>query len=695
MLQRAIKTHNWWTMWSAVCAVAFMLLVTPPRASASRGIPVQKRWNIHHFCFRRLNQTHQVGCSSSYHGDVGIVHVIKDDGDVQYIISKGPAAKYVPVIQDVDLSVSVLDEFARSGRVAGVIITRNGTAPTSFSPDDTCPNRQWSLPTNVTHCSWNDVAENKMGGAFLRDYPFPMFYVKNGTITGEIAACFDRFNQPTRQATAFERQKCAVKLYSPMNAAVNTRTCQRRSQLATFITNPKGFCDPLGDHNVMTILPAKAGTDSTDSVLANQTIILAARMDTFSLFDGLAPGADTAVSGIVGVLAAAEAIARHQADENVDPLEKNILFALFNGEAFDYIGSSRFVYDLYKGKANYNLTVNSISSLIEFNQLIPQVADNPTWYSHVDSQQYEDSNKTKEKFDAILNELKEGKTIIPMINDTLPPSSAYSFLRTLTGLPSVVITNHKDRYVNPYYNSIFDDNLYRVDDLGRLADNLAVVIKATAKSILRSARPKNATSPLQVQVNQTLIKHLLECYLVNSSCALFRSVVNEQSKFVLRETPYQLYIGVANPPNTLHPSTTLTYLALASFTKERVENASSMKACYGLKRFYPEWSFDYIFGPDPTQENPGICIRHRAATPIAKSPHFEELNDNDNRRKYSTWTESVWSNAHLELFVQASGLSELIALLSGVAILAFSAVTAFLMHRQADLIFEQVSPVAC
>ena len=29
--------------------------------------------------------------------------------------------------------------------------------------------------------------------------------------------------------------------------------------------------------------------------------------------------------------------------------KKNVLFALLNGEAFDYIGSSRMVYDMEKG----------------------------------------------------------------------------------------------------------------------------------------------------------------------------------------------------------------------------------------------------------------------------------------------------------------------------------------------------------
>jgi len=29
----------------------------------------------HHHCFRMLNGTHQVGCQSSFHGNIGVVHV--------------------------------------------------------------------------------------------------------------------------------------------------------------------------------------------------------------------------------------------------------------------------------------------------------------------------------------------------------------------------------------------------------------------------------------------------------------------------------------------------------------------------------------------------------------------------------------------------------------------------------------------
>lgn len=121
-----------------------------------------------------------------------------------------------------------------------------------------------------------------------------------------------------------------------------------------------------------------------------------------------------------------------------------------------------------------------------------------------------------------------------------------------------------------------------------------------------------------------------------------------------------------------------------------------MKSCK-LKKDGSEWSFEWMFGPAPTKEQPGICVRHRVLLQAAVSPYFENPDNDDENdyAKYSTWTESVWSASRLELFVQASRRCELVAILSGIVTLVVSSVLTFLVYRQADVIFEQASPVAC
>lgn len=55
-------------------------------------------------------------------------------------------------------------------------------------------------------------------------------------------------------------------------------------------------------------------------------------MDTFSMFDKLAPGAHSTVTGLVTLLAIAKSMAslRENITKSSDP-EKNVLFILFNG----------------------------------------------------------------------------------------------------------------------------------------------------------------------------------------------------------------------------------------------------------------------------------------------------------------------------------------------------------------------------
>lgn len=74
-------------------------------------------------------------------------------------------------------------------------------------------------------------------------------------------------------------------------------------------------------------------------------------MDSASIFDGLSVGADTAITGMATLIAVTEVL--HQVKSDIEASLKNvdnIFMALFNGESFDYIGSSRMVYDMLGNK---------------------------------------------------------------------------------------------------------------------------------------------------------------------------------------------------------------------------------------------------------------------------------------------------------------------------------------------------------
>lgn len=121
----------------------------------------------------------------------------------------------------------------------------------------------------------------------------------------------------------------------------------------------------------------------------------------------------------------------------------NVVFSLLNGEAFDYIGSSRMVYDLKQNNFNAlggtNLKLDDIKSVIEFGQL-----GEGKIFLHANGN------------DDIINRLNETLNG-SILYDSVPPTSVQSFLEAKPNLTTVVISNHEKEFTNRYYNGILDD----------------------------------------------------------------------------------------------------------------------------------------------------------------------------------------------------------------------------------------------
>ena len=127
---------------------------------------------------------------------------------------------------------------------------------------------------------------------------------------------------------------CGMQLGMDMSGAVSSRVCTRRSNIIHTL-DINYFCDPLGGSTYLSPL-----TLSTDAQVP--TLLLSARLDTFTLFEAYTPGADEPISGLISLFVLAELLGSVSADfDRLRPL-----FVLFDNEAFDYGGSSRFVRDL-------------------------------------------------------------------------------------------------------------------------------------------------------------------------------------------------------------------------------------------------------------------------------------------------------------------------------------------------------------
>ena len=72
-------------------------------------------------------------------------------------------------------------------------------------------------------------------------------------------------------------------------------------------------------------------------------ILLSTQIDAFTMFEYYTPGVSKPITSIISLLAIADLLSNYRNDiaDNFD-----LIFMFFNNEAFDYAGSSRFVYDL-------------------------------------------------------------------------------------------------------------------------------------------------------------------------------------------------------------------------------------------------------------------------------------------------------------------------------------------------------------
>ncbi|KAK8778201.1 hypothetical protein V5799_020459 [Amblyomma americanum] len=387
--------------------------VLPDRTSLKIYQPLQAEF----YCFRRLNGTHEFGCSSDRRGNVGVIHVVSSEDDVQFILDDDSGVKYIAALRADFFNMGNMTKLQDSGRVTGVIVLRSSLdlPEQGFSPDSTCPN--------------------------------------DGSVR---------------------------------------------------------YCDPLTDRNVISTLYA---TSSEKPVTNRSVVIVGARMDTFSMFDSIAPGADSSVSGFITLLIAAQMLNQLKVAQKPEFVKNNVLFVLFNGEAFDYIGSSRVVYDMETGQfplANppspgkvqpASLALKHISHFVELSQVAP-LGNLSTVYLHTDpvSTDYPDVNQTVNN---LIEQIKKAATAKPLkltvetsaSEQPLPPSSVQRFLKEDKEIASVVITNHDRQFQNRYYNSFLDNwqNLNSTgSDLQGVAEHLTKLAAAVASAVFKVVTGEDA-----------------------------------------------------------------------------------------------------------------------------------------------------------------------------------------------------------
>lgn len=179
---------------------------------------------------------------------------------------------------------------------------------------------------------------------------------------------------------------------------------------------------------------------STGDLPEESVVVLTSRLDSFSFFDNLSPGADSTLSSLIAILSIAEILNRKEVASSLSDVEnKALLIALFDGESFDYIGSSQAAFQMSTNSFPLNFLTSKTQKYINLTHLSHFIELNQVAYYDHSSEQYKiflhknlKSNRKLEKLiDLIKDESNDLSILIQDVADNtpLPPSSAQSFLK--------------------------------------------------------------------------------------------------------------------------------------------------------------------------------------------------------------------------------------------------------------------------
>ncbi|CAG9575785.1 unnamed protein product [Danaus chrysippus] len=639
--------------------------------------------------------------------------MISNISDAQWMVYNSSAGPYVAVVNTIVFNEVIEIFMQEPTNVAGILLYENATErPDFFSPETQCPNENSVGPDGK--CA-GDVVWNENGSGLLRrDIPFPIFFLPSSRISeiDKITQCHDRYNLDKDNQKG--RPLCSLQLSSFMYAAVNTAVCLRRSATSIFGIAIK-MCDPLGDYNVYSSLFPRPKETAKEN---KQVILVTARMDAASLFDGVAPGAASAVVGLVTLITTAATLSQMIPLSDAPLYNKNVLFTLFNGESYDYIGSQRVAYDISRGvwPPLSPITSKDINLHVELGQLggsLNLFKDNPNWplYAYAPYTYAIPPQVTEFLAEMSSYSQSNNMTIESEFSINLPPSSLHSFRKILSNatesgeLPEILLVDHVGKFTNKFYQSALDDyesigytyhnitisndgKFISTDDLisnGTMSENEAQVkVARVATSLAHTLYQQIVGTAYTGNISSSahLVDEMLYCFLRSQACRLLVAAdyySNEDTPPDDRPAPLYVGVAAASTPAALYSG---HLLALLTGTHLQVNRT----ACDKIGT--PGFSYYYLRG----WNHSGICIQTTMNFSQAISPAFIKPDYNITSAEFSTWTESVWLGLWARVFVRAAGVGARVAAAAGAFATILAAFTTYWLQRHASVIF--LTPVA-
>nr|KYP75974.1 Nicastrin [Cajanus cajan] len=472
-------------------------------------------------CVRLLNLSGSIGCSNPGRDKV-VAPIVRFEN-----VDKLAEPSAILVISD-DSSIA--------SKVGGVLVEPRIDLQNNlkgFSPDQKFPQAQFAPYYNTSY-EWNPIGS----GIMWKSYGFPVFLLTESgskTLQEFVAKNEDKKKAYTSKVAEFDLVMQTVK-----SGTHDSESCLKEAT-----------CLPLGGYSVWSSLPPI----NISSLQQPKPILLTvASMDSASFFRDKSLGADSPISGLIALLAAVDALSYV---DGLGDLSKQLVFAVFTGEAWGYLGSRRFLEELdMHSDAVRGLNHTLIETVIEIGSVGKGLSQGvKNFFAHTEG----DSSATNQTLVA----LKRAQESLPSenikiasasaSNPGIPPSSLMTFLEKNPSISGLVLEDFDSAFVNKFYHSHLDDLCELVHAVGIIffflldlsfyminaanVNSSAVVAAAsliarTLYMLASEIEDVQDSTLASINVNASLVKQLMGCLLdcdPGLSCELVKKYISPMS----------------------------------------------------------------------------------------------------------------------------------------------------------------------
>ncbi|KAH7679830.1 nicastrin protein [Dioscorea alata] len=641
-------------------SAAFFLFVAVPRilgAGEVESVPdLEKAMYLTvegYPCVRLLNLSGEIGCSNPGSGKV-VAPIVRFGNAHDQLDRLSTVLISIDEMQSFFLRVSSDLYFAQ--KVAGVLVEpSNLNKSIGFSPVEKFPQAAFA-PYQSLNYEWNPTGS----GIMWNSYDFPVFLLseKSASIVHEIVIK----NMKDNTAYLTDVAEFDLVMQTTKVGTHDSESCLK-----------EGSCLPLGGYSVWSSLPPI----NISSLGPPKPILLTiVSQDSASFFRDKSIGADSPLSGLIALLAAVDALSNIG---SLDKLQKQLVFAVFTGEAWGYLGSRRFLHELDIGTDGLKgLNGTLIEQVLEIGSVGKGSGEGvTTFYAHTEV----DSSKTKEMLNALQKaSVSLGTDNVKMkradaSNPGLPPSSMMAFLRKNKSTSGVVLEEFDGSFSNKFYHSHLDNP----SNINSSSIAAAAILAARAIYILATGDlTLNLIALNSIKINMSLVEELVACLLTcepGLSCALVKKFISPSN------TCPSHYVGVflgvpsnikyVQYPEYVDDTSRFVWNFLADRTAAQTSNASSCTGeCDG--------EGEVCIGAEP--EGIGRCMisttRYIPAystrlTYEGNSWQVIPADASDSMGLVDpVWTESYWGTLGLRIYKVQSSAYDHLVLLGGVAVTA-------------------------